>query len=260
MARPLATSDPLRNGVNGSFSGRSSSSTSRHSGAEAAEVSSARAGRSLLLDGLGGEAEGTGGGLSAELLNELEQLRSENHQLRALCAELEQALHEATQHSGAGGMQAGDLEALLEEKNEVIRQLHQQVQELNGNAQAALAEAEAAAARPIPREAELLALSEELERERRQLQEDETTLMEQMREMEIGMARERAELARQRNDLQRLQSEIRHELERLERNGALQSKMESLKSKLQDATTRRGAAPNTGSGIFKRIFRQNGSR
>ncbi len=101
---------------------------------------------------------------------------------------------------------------------------------------------------PAPREDELLALSEELERERRQLQEDELTLMEQMREMEIGMAKERAELARQRNDLQRLQGEIRHELERLERNGALQSKIEGLKSKLQDATTRRGAAP----GSFKK--------
>jgi hypothetical protein len=85
-------------------------------------------------------------------------------------------------------------------------------------------------------------LSEELERERRQLQEDEQTLMDQMREMEVGMARERAELARQRNDLQRLQGEIRHELERLERNGALQSKIDNLKSKLQDVTARRGAA------------------
>jgi len=59
------------------------------------------------------------------------------------------------------------------------------------------------------------------------------------------MARERAEMARQRNDLQRLQSEIRHEIERLERNGALQSKIENLKSKLTDASTRRGMAPST---------------
>ena len=44
-------------------------------------------------------------------------------------------------------------------------------------------------------------------------------------------------MARRRNDLQRLQSDIRHELERLERNGAVQSKIESLKSKLQDVTT-----------------------
>src|SRR5262249_31941457 len=41
-------------------------------------------------------------------------------------------------------------------------------------------------------------------------------------------------------------SEIRHELERLERNGALQSKIEGLKSRLNDATNRRGMAPGAG--------------
>jgi hypothetical protein len=96
------------------------------------------------------------------------------------------------------------------------------------------------------------------------------------------MARERAELARQRNELQRLRSEIAHELERLERNGALQSKMDSLKSKLQDANTRRGAAPSSsshpglpaeaapapalpvapskGNSLMGRLFGQGGSR
>src|SRR6185436_17276646 len=88
---------------------------------------------------------------------------------------------------------------------------------------------------PVPREEEMLALSEELERERRQLAEDEQSLMEQMRQMEMGMARERAEMARQRNDLQRLAGEVRHELERLEKNGALQSKMDELRARLQDA-------------------------
>jgi len=66
-----------------------------------------------------------------------------------------------------------------------------------------------------------------------------------MRAMEVSMAKERAEMARQRNDLQRLQSEVRHEIERLERNGALQSKIDTLKSKLTDASTRRGMAPST---------------
>ena len=67
--------------------------------------------------------------------------------------------------------------------------------------------------------------------------------MQQMRDMEVSMARERAEMARQRNDMQRLQSEIRHELERLERSGALQTRIDGLKSKLQDASSRRGSAP-----------------
>jgi hypothetical protein len=232
-------------------------------------------------------------------LQETGRLRDENAQLRSLCLELEQALQEASSRGGGdegsgASDQNRDFEALLEEKSETIRRLHQHVEEL----QAALTDAEARAAEaveqggsgarpgggggPVPREEELLALSEQLEVERRQLQEDEQTLMDQMREMEVGMARERAELARQRNDLQRLQAEIRHELERLERNGALQSKIDSLKSKLQDVTARRGArsdvpgqpgapspanappaqppssGPSKGQGLMGRLFGQGG--
>jgi hypothetical protein len=140
-----------------------------------------------------------------------------------------------------------EYDALLEEKSDTIRQLHQQLQ--NAQSQAPQADEEPGRRQgPLPREDELLSLSEELERERRQLQEDEQALMEQMRQMEMSMARERAEMARQRNDLQRLYGEIRHELERLERNGALQSKMDELKNKLTDAATRRGAAPTPGAG------------
>lgn len=188
-------------------------------------------------------------GVGQDVLAELEHVRTENDQLRQLCVDLEQALQEAASQKPDPAVEerVREYEALLEEKTETIRQLHHQLQE----AQAALDEAEGAAARrqgPVPREDELLALSEDLERERRQLQEDEQSLMEQMRQMEISMARERAEMARQRNDLQRLYGEIRHELERLERNGALQSKMDELKLKLQDAATRRGAAPGNSKG------------
>src|SRR5262249_14834059 len=145
---------------------------------------------------------------------EVDALREENAQLRALCGELEQALQEATQHTGEAAIyeeRIRDYEALLEEKSETIRGLHQQLQD----AQAALEDQGSRPARPqgpVPREDELLALSEDLERERRQLQEDEQSLMEQMRQMELSMAKERAEMARQRNDLQRLYGEIRHEL------------------------------------------------
>jgi hypothetical protein len=222
MARPLS-SESYRGGLNGGYPGHRHGVEDSHGGAQ-------------------------------DLLVELDNLRSENVQLRQLCGELEQALQEATSQApevSACEERMRDYEAMLEEKSDTIRQLHQQVQE----AQAAQAMAEEEPARepvrpqgPVPREEELLALSEELERERRQLQEDEQSLMEQMRQMELSMARERAEMARQRNDLQRLYGEIRHELERLERNGALQSKMEELKSKLQDAATRRGAAPATAPG------------
>jgi chromosome segregation ATPase len=186
-----------------------------------------------------------------EDLQELDQLRAENQQLRSLCIELEQALHEATQHGATDSDdRLREYEALLDEKTEMNRQLHERLQEL----EAAIADLEAQAAPPrpadgpVPREDDLLALSEELERERKQLQDDEQSLMQQMREMEVGMAKERAELARQRNDLVRLQGEIRHELERLERTGVLQSKIDGLKSRLQDASTRRGSAPSQAGG------------
>ena len=185
-------------------------------------------------------------------LQELDMLRHENGQSRSLCLELEQALQEASQTPQQQGEdeRVREYEALLEEKSETIRQLHQELQNAaldcgrdGGPGQRGCATT--AAGWPAPREEELLALSEELENERRQLQEDEQTLMQQMREMEVSMARERAEMARQRNDLNRLQSDIRHELERLEKSGAAVRKMEELKRQFADATNRRGLAASS---------------
>ena len=259
MARPLPLPDPHRSGSNGNHPVRSASagplqlhptpSEDIQGSIDNLELL-AENGRAAadLADGLNVLDDGRARAEAAEL----ELLHSENGQLRALCHELEQALQEAAQQINPDlEQQIREYDAVLEEKNEMISQLHQRLHET----QTALEETQSSAARaaPTPRqnqgtppcEEELLALSEGLERERKQLQEDEQTLMEQMREMEVGMARERAEIARQRNDLQRLQSEIRHELERLERNGAVQSKIDGLKSRLQHATARRGAAPGS---------------
>jgi chromosome segregation ATPase len=188
-------------------------------------------------------------------VSEVERLRAENEQLRSLCLDLEQALQEATHKMPVAESEleerVRECELMVEQKSETIRQLHQEIQ----RSQAVVAELEGQLANhansrptysgPAPREDELMSLAEDLERERRQLQEDEQTLMEQMREMEVSLARERAEMARQRNDLQRLQTEIRHELERLEKSGAVQNKLDQLRAKLHDATTRRGMAPAT---------------
>jgi hypothetical protein len=208
-----------------------------------------------------------------------EQLRAENEELRSLVIELEQALH----HHGHGGgedfeARQREYEALLEEKSELIRGLHRKVQAMEKE----LAERQAAPAPapkeerkpsgPAPREEELMALSEELERERKQLKEDEDALMDQMREMEVQMARERAELARQRNELQRLQAEIRHELELAARDATLRERLAPLQRRHHDITARKGAAPaqqqqqqaqqqpqqeqekKKGSGLFRRLF------
>jgi chromosome segregation ATPase len=238
MARPLPLTDSRKIGTNGAAGTRPSSTGPLHLHPDTVDESHETKERR---------------GSKADQFAEVELVRAENAQLRALCQELEQALQEAAQQLRPDlEQQVREAEAVLEEKNEVIGQLHKQVQELQTALEAAKMCAGHGDSSPpmqkseLPSEAELLSLSEQLERERRQLQEDEQTLMDQMREMEVSMARERAELARQRNDIQRLQGEIRHELERLERDGGIQSKIEELRNKLQDVTTRRGAAPANG--------------
>jgi chromosome segregation ATPase len=234
MARPLPLTDPRRSGVNGIHGTRPAPNGPLHLHAAALDDSHEMSERPEP---------------ATDEFADLEHVRAENTQLRALCQELEQALQEAAQQLRPDlEKQVRDYEAVLEEKNELIGQLHQQVKELQAALQEVGPKAAHTASSPqgqgqLPSEAELLALSEQLERERRQLQEDEQALMDQMREMEVSMARERAELARQRNDMQRLHSEVRHELERLERDGGIQSKIEELRSRLQDVTARRGAAP-----------------
>src|SRR5436305_2594611 len=102
MARPLSASDAHRGVLNGNHPGRFP---------VAEEADPAHAGPA-------GEEPG----------GELERLRAENEQLRALCQELEQALQEATQQADQGWEEkVHDYETLLEEKSEMIRELHQQL-------------------------------------------------------------------------------------------------------------------------------------
>jgi chromosome segregation ATPase len=159
-------------------------------------------------------------------------LERENAELRQRVAELEEILEKANQVTTQMQDQQTDHERMLEEKSEVIRELHQKVMDLQN--------------RPgpvAPQEEELIALSEELERERTQLKEDEEALMAQMREMEVQMARERAELGRQRNDLQQLHNEIRHELVRASREAELRTRMQPFQRRHQDMTSTKNGEP-----------------
>ncbi len=190
-----------------------------------------------------GQAEPAPG--SAAEPEEVEQLRRENAALQRAIARREQELQERLEEmEHAWAERQKEYEGLLEEKSEVIRELHLKVQEHQQH-------------RPVaatPREEELLALSDELERERcqleqerRQLQEDRTQLkadeedlMKQMREMEVQMSRERAEIARQRNEIQRLHSEIRHELELATRDATLRERLLPLQRRHQEMMHRKG--------------------
>jgi myosin heavy subunit len=178
---------------------------------------------------------------------EIEVLRAENIALRDMVEELEKLLEEKLRAENTWTERQKEQEALLEEKSDVIRELHLKLQERP----AAAAPREPAA---IPREEELLALSEELEHERGQLKDDEEALMAQMREMEVQMSRDRAELARQRNDLQRLHSEILHEIELASRHAALRDRLQPLQRRHQEMLHQKGteapreAPPRAGPG------------
>ena len=111
----------------------------------------------------------------------------EHAAVRVQLAETERLLADLRQEAEAAlQQQQTEFERILEEKSELIRELHGKVQEFQERP-----------ARPVvlPREEELMALSEELERDRKQLKDDEASLMEQMGQMEVQMSRERASCA-----------------------------------------------------------------
>lgn len=187
---------------------------------------------------------------ASHLAEDARRLQKENDELKMEVTELRQLLDEAAakESEGLSTDREKEFESLLEEKSEIIRDLHLKLQEFETKP----------AHKPLPNEQELLALSDELERERcqldqerrqleeerRQLKEDEQTMMTQMREMEVQMAKERAEMARQRNELQRLHSEIRHEIEVAQRDGLLNERLKTLQRKHQEVSNRKGGGPD----------------
>jgi hypothetical protein len=176
---------------------------------------------------LEGQLDATAATLGAE---ELERLRTENGKLVQRVEDLERICEEMQKEATAWESRQREYEGLLEEKSEVIRDLHRRLHE----------QPERGPSGATPREEELIALSEELERERRQLKEDEESLMQQMRQMEVQMSRERAEMARQRNEFQRLQNDVRHELEMAQRDATLRDRLAPLQRRHTDMMNRAG--------------------
>ncbi|MCI0458272.1 MAG: hypothetical protein L0Z62_15010 [Gemmataceae bacterium] len=176
--------------------------------------------------------------------DELTRLRAENADLRRRVGELEQ--HWRPVSGAEWEEQQKEFEALLEEKSEVIRDLHHKIAELR-EAVTASRPAPAAASEPIDPnvEQDILRLRRELEEQRIQLKQDEEALEQQMKQMELVMARERAELARQRVELQRLHNDLRHEMEQAARDTGLRERLMPLQRRQQDVTGRRAVATMT---------------
>lgn len=195
--------------------------------------------------------------------DELVRLRQENEELRSLCLELEQQLQKTEAAPGGGdegwAERQREYEALLEEKSEVIRGLHQKIRELQERPSAA-----PTAAGATPAAGDLQRMQEELEEQRRQLQEDEEAMVTQLREMEMSLSRDRAELARQRQEVQRLQNELAREIEMAGKDPALRDRLNSLRRASDRGTApaappaaqqpQQPAAGSESKGIFRRLF------
>lgn len=178
----------------------------------------------------------------AQMPGELEQLRQENQLLRRRIEELEQIIEATTsQTEEIWGEQQKEYETLLEEKSEVIRSLHHQLQELketnHGNGHGGRNGQRLSGQESAALQEELNRLRCEIDIERRQLEEDEKAMMDQMRQMEMAMSKERVEMARQRTELQRQLQEFQHEIENAHKDSSLRERLLAIQARRHSEST-----------------------
>lgn len=82
----------------------------------------------------------------------------------------------------------------------------------------------------------------ELEEQRRQFEEDEAHLMQQLRAMELALAKDRADLARQRAELHRLHADFQRELEHAGRHSELRERLSAFQRRHTE-TGKRASEP-----------------
>ncbi len=217
-----------------------------------------------LLASLGGPAVEENAPAPADA-DEVALLRLENSELRARVQELEHLLHSSGSGDDSWADRQREYEALLEEKSEVIRALHQKIREQHDRP----ARSDAGPAQPSE---EILQFQQELEDRRRQLEEDEEAMTAQLREMEMALSKDRADLARQRQEIQRLQADLAREIEMASRDPGLRERLMNLRrpgdnksrpttqvalaepTPVPQATPPATVASKGSSGIFRRIF------
>ncbi|MSQ94516.1 MAG: hypothetical protein EXR98_08160 [Gemmataceae bacterium] len=191
---------------------------------------------------------------------ELKLLRQEIAKLKGRVQELEALASGACE--GLWLERQGEYEMLLEEKSEMIRNLHQQMQEIQDSPSLGAAQASVGASiANVGQAEETFRLKRELEEHRRQLEQDEQDRMAQMCQMELQMAKERASMARQRQEVQRQQAELTREIENAARDPELQERLKKMRrpeSKpslmLPAADQPAPKADEKSSGFFRRIF------
>jgi hypothetical protein len=195
---------------------------------------------------------------------EVETLRHENANLKARVQELEAMLADNSEANWQERQR--EYEMLLEEKSEVIRGLHQKIQESQeavdlGGGGPSLENVPASSIR-LGQAEEILRLKRELEEQRKQIEQDEEDMMAQMRQMELAMAKERAEMARQRQEMVRLQADLAREVEQSSRDPELRERLQNLRrTDGRPGTMANPPKPQAqpqqeqkSSGFFRRIF------
>jgi hypothetical protein len=199
--------------------------------------------------------------------DELALLRVENAELKARLQELEAI------RSGQGEElwleRQREYEMLLEEKSDVIRNLHQKIQEIQesaiGGCDIPSGSSASVSSTRLGQAEEILRLKREMEEQRRQLEQDEEEMMGQMRQMEMTMAKERAEMARQRQEMLRLQADLAREIENSARAPELRERLQSLRrtpdlrqtpppTPLADMPKPEPSNEPQSSGLLRRIF------
>jgi DNA repair exonuclease SbcCD ATPase subunit len=189
--------------------------------------------------------------------DELPSLRRENEELRARIAQLERTGRDSPTGDDVWAERQAEYEGLLEEKTSVIRELHAKLQQCKENGTSGDASPQEIHDAAVER------MKRELAEQRSQLEEDETAMMQQMRTMEMALAKDRAELARQRTELQRQQADFTREIESASRDPQLRDRLASLRRRPNDHASKQFAegtsattpppAPKS-SGLIRRIF------
>ena len=176
-------------------------------------------------------------------LDLLADFRAELQQLTATQRELLQELR-----SDAGiNLDEEELPRLRKE-NEQLRARVEQLEQLLRESPNGSAQGSAVSDEPTKRQCADVAA------QRRQLEEDEAALMQQMREMEMALAKDRAELARQRTELQRQQADFAREIESASRDPALRERLDILRPGQHENLRRDNQSAEKGSGLIRRLF------
>jgi chromosome segregation ATPase len=176
---------------------------------------------------------GDGGLAPPDLAQQFEEQRKEIERLRTNLEQARTRILQFEKDAELWQTREKEYEMMLEEKSELIRQLHQQART------APVAKGDG------PSEEELIALHQELQRERQLLEEDRVALEEQFRQTELQMAKERAEIFKVRNEAQRMQNEIKRQVEILEREAKVRGEMGAFMKLREELQSKENRAPGS---------------